>query len=369
MSNHLTDELRRFDSTLPLERARTAPSSWYFDQEVYALEKKAVFGSTWQMVGRVDQVAESGAYITTEIAGEPILVIRDEKDVLRAFFNVCRHKATVVLSEPCGKVSKLRCRYHGWTYDLSGKLRGTPEFDGVQDFCKEDNGLIEIAVATWGPMVWVHLDPPKQSLEAFLTPLPEWSRSRGIDKLKHCGSHSYTLNCNWKVYVDNYLDGGYHVNTVHPALAGVLDYSQYKTTTHGNTSVQTSPLVPNTADATTTKTRTGKEAAYWWVMPNFMLNLYEGVMDTNLVLPLGTDQCKVIFDFYFADTEGPAAQQYIKDSIAVANQVQEEDMGICEEVQRGLRSRSYSSGRFSVKRETAAYYFHQLLGQRLSASL
>ena len=369
MSTQLHDELRRFDPTLPLERARTAPSSWYFDQEIYALEKKALFASTWQLVGRVEQVAEAGAFITTEIAGEPILVIRDDKGTLRAFFNVCRHKATVVLSEPCGKVSKLRCRYHGWTYDLSGKLRGTPEFDGVQDFCKEDNGLMEIAVATWGPMVWVHLDRPKQTLEEFLDPLPTWMTGRGLEKLKFSGSHEYVLNCNWKVYVDNYLDGGYHVNTVHPALAGVLDYSQYKTTTHGNTSVQTSPLVPNTSDATTTKTRTGKEAAYWWVMPNFMLNLYEGVMDTNLVLPLGTEKCKVIFDFYFADTEGPAAQQYIKDSIAVANQVQEEDMGICEEVQRGLRSRSYSTGRFSVKRETAAYYFHQLLAQRLWVSL
>ncbi len=368
MSTRLHDELRRFDPTLPLERARTIPSSWYFDPEIYALEKKAVFGSTWQMVGRVDQVAEAGAYITTEIAGEPILVIRDEKGTLRAFFNVCRHKATVILSEPCGKVAKLRCRYHGWTYDLAGKLRGTPEFDGVQDFCKEDNGLVEIGVATWGPTVWVHLDPPKQTLEEFLAPLPEWSRGRSIENLKFTGSHEYILNCNWKVFVDNYLDGGYHVNTVHPALSGVLDYSQYKTTTHGNTSVQTSPLVPNVADATTTKTRTGKEAAYWWVMPNFMLNLYEGVMDTNLVLPLGTEKCKVIFDFYFADTDGAPAQQYIKDSIAVAHQVQEEDMGICEEVQRGLRSRSYSTGRFSVKRETAGYYFHQLLARRLSAA-
>lgn len=368
MPGPVQDELRRFDPSLPLERAKTIPSSWYFDRDIYSLECKAIFGATWQMVGRADQVADAGEYLTTEIAGEPILVIRDEKLTLRAFFNVCRHKATVVLPERCGKVSKLRCRYHGWTYDLAGKLRGTPEFDGVQDFCKEDFGLAEIGVAIWGPHVWVHLDPPGQTLEDFLAPLPQWAGDRGLDKLKFCGTHEYTLNCNWKVYVDNYLDGGYHVNTVHPSLAGVLDYSQYKTVTHGNTSVQTSPLVPNSADATTTKTRTGKEAAYWWVMPNYMLNLYEGVMDTNLVLPLGPEKCKVIFDFYFADTEGELAEQYIKDSISVANQVQEEDMLICEEVQRGLNSRSYSTGRFSVKRETAAYYFHQLLAERLSTA-
>ena len=361
-------ELRSFDYSLPLARARTIPSTWYHDPEIYAAEKKAIFASTWQMVGRASQVAETGSYITAEIASEPILVIRDDKGVLQAFFNVCRHKATVLLGDKCGKVSKLRCRYHGWTYDLTGKLKGTPEFDGVQDFCKEDNGLVEIAVATWGPMVWVHLDPPKQSLTEFLAPLPEWMQGRGLEKLKFSGSREYELNCNWKVYVDNYLDGGYHVNTVHPGLAGVLDYSQYKTTTNGQTSLQSSPLKANTDDAATTRTRTGDLAAYWWVMPNFMLNLYEGVMDTNLVLPLGPGKCKVIFDFYFANTEGPEAEQYIKESIAVAHQVQVEDMGICEEVQRGLQSSSYRTGRFSVKREIAGYYFHQLLGRRLVAA-
>ena len=91
-------------------------------------------------------------------------------------------------------------------------------------------------------------------------------------------------------------------------------------------------------------------------------------MDTNLVLPLGKGQCKVIFDFYFANTEGPEAERYIKDRIAVAHQVQEEDIGICEQVQKGLASRSYRTGRFSVKRETAGYYFHQLLARLLQAA-
>jgi choline monooxygenase len=369
MSDRLRDELRSFDPSLPLERARTIPNNWYFDAEIYELEQRAVFASTWQMVGRAEQVARPGSYLTAEVAGQPILVVRDEKDVLRAFHNVCRHRAAPLMTEPCGQASKLRCRYHGWTYDLAGKLRGTPEFDGVQEFRKEDNGLVEIGLATWGPLVWVHLGAPEQPLDEFLAPLPEWARGKGLEALKFGGSHEYELDCNWKVYVDNYLDGGYHVNTVHPALAGVLDYSQYRTTTHGHASVQTAPLVPNAADATTSKTRTGQQAAYWWVMPNFMLNLYEGVMDTNLVLPLGPGRCKVVFDFYFANTDGPEAQQFIRDSIVVANQVQEEDMGICAEVQKGLCSRSYRAGRFSVKREAAGYYFHQLLARRLSANL
>ena len=132
-----------------------------------------------------------------------------------AFFNVCRHKAAPILNESCGTATKLRCRYHGWTYDLAGKLRGTPEFEGVADFRKEDNGLVSIAVATWGPFVWVHLDPPTNSLEKFLDPLPTWAADRMVG-LHFADRVEYELACNWKVYVDNYLDGGYHVNTVHP---------------------------------------------------------------------------------------------------------------------------------------------------------
>ena len=183
-----------------------------------------------------------------------------------------------------------------------------------------------------------------------------------MDNLKFSRRVVYDLGCNWKVYVDNYLDGGYHVNTVHPALAGVLDYSEYKTTLHRNASVQTAPLIAGDPNDPATRTRTGTEAAYWWVFPNFMLNLYSGVMDTNLVLPLSPDRCRVIFDYFFAD--GTPAD-FIEQSIAVAHQVQLEDLGICEDVQRGLNSRSYTVGRFSVKREAGGYHFHQMMAKRL----
>jgi choline monooxygenase len=354
--------LADFDPELPLERARTIPNTWYTDPRVYEAERRAVFGRSWQAVGRAEQVREVGSYLTADIAGEPLLAVRGDDGELRAFFNVCRHRAAPILNESCGSATKLRCRYHGWTYDLAGRLRGTPEFDGVCDFRKEENGLVPVgAVAGWGPFAWVHLDPSREPVEAFLAPLPGWVESRrAFDWLAFAGRKVYDVACNWKVYVDNYLDGGYHVNTVHPGLAGVLDYKEYRTTVHGNTSLQSSPLKP--AEGATGKTRTGDLAAYWWVWPNFMLNVYAGVMDTNLVLPLGVDRCRVVFDFYFAEGTDPG---FVRDSMAVADQVQAEDVGICEEVQRGLYSRSYATGRFSVKREVAGYHFHQLLGRRL----
>src|SRR6267378_1049468 len=157
MSGTLSEKLRSFDPDLPLERAHTIPSTWYADLEIYAAECRAVFGATWQTVGRVDQVPEPGSFFTANLAGEPLLIVRDAGGVLHAFANVCRHRAAQVMAQPAGKASRLRCRYHGWTYDLTGRLRGTPEFEGVADFRREDNGLAEYAVAVWGPLVWVHL--------------------------------------------------------------------------------------------------------------------------------------------------------------------------------------------------------------------
>jgi choline monooxygenase len=363
MSATLHDSLRLFDPDLPLERARTLPALWYSDPEIYRAECRSVFGATWQAVGRADQVAQPGQFFTADVAGEPVLVVRGDDGELRGFFNVCRHRAARVVHDDEGRATRLRCRYHGWTYDLCGRLRGTPEFDGVADFRREDNGLPPVAVAVWGPVVWAHLGPDPGPLPEFLAPLPERAAPLKTGALRFAARREYRLACNWKVFVDNYLDGGYHVNTVHPGLAGVLDYSKYRTEIAGNTAVQVSPL--QASPDSVGGVRTGENAYYWWVYPNFMLNAYEGVMDTNLVLPLGPDACRVVFDFYFANTEGPAAAAFVARSTEVAHQIQLEDVGICEEVQRGLKSRSYDTGRFSVKREAAGYHFHRLLARQL----
>lgn len=371
MSTHLDEILALFDPTLPLERAHTIPKVWYLDPAIHAAECRTVFANSWQAVGRLDQLTEAGSFLTADIAGEPIVVVRDQEGMLRAFYNVCRHRAARVLEEACGKVSRLRCRYHGWTYDLAGRLRGTPEFEGVADFQREEQGLVGLAVDTWGPLVWVRQAPSmatSPTLAEFLAPPPERTRGLGLETLRFVERREYVVACNWKVFVDNFLDGGYHVNSVHPTLAGVLDYAHYRTEIAGQTSVQSSPLRrpdPHSEEASAAEVRTGEMAYYWWVFPNFMLNLYQGVMDTNLVLPLGTDRCRVVFDFYFAQTEGAEAKARIAQSIALAHQIQLEDAGICEEVQRGLASRSFHTGRFSVRREWAGYHFHQLLARYL----
>jgi len=369
VDSSLRELLAAFEPGVPLERARSIPSSWYRDPRLDALERDRVFGDTWQLVARSDQLAEPGAFVTAEVAGEPLLVLRDDAGELRAFFNVCRHRAACVMTEPQGYARRLRCRYHGWTYDLRGQLRGAPEFDGVEDFRREEQGLVPVAVDRWGPLVLVHLGARPPALLDWLDPLP--GRIGALDDLRFFQRKEYTLACNWKVFIDNYLDGGYHVNSVHPALGSVLQYSEYRTEVFAAASLQSSPLRSSDSghiDAAASATRKGDVARYGWAFPNVMINLYAGVMDTNVVFPLGPDRCRVVIDFFFADLDGEEARAFAERSVEVGNRIQLEDVGICEDVQRGLASRSYTTGRFSVRREIAIHHFHRLLAGRVQAS-
>jgi choline monooxygenase len=314
-------------------------------------------------------VAAPGAFFTANIAGEPVVVVRGEDSELRAFYNVCRHRAAQVMNERCGTASRLRCRYHGWTYDLAGQLKGVPEFEGVEEFSREEQGLLPVAVQTLGPLVFVSLAKEPTRLEEFLAPTPVRAL-QSLSDVRFFQRKSFELECNWKVFVDNYLDGGYHIHTVHPGLASVIDYSQYRVELFDNASVQSTPLKPPAAkkdDGVTGGVRRGTRAEYFWVFPNLMMNVYEGILDTNVVWPISPSRCRVDFDFYFADGVGDAA--FRQQSVDVANRIQAEDTGVCEEVQRGLASRSYETGRFSVKREAAGYHFHKLLARCLRDGL
>ncbi len=165
--------------------------------------------TTWQAVGRADQVRESGHFFTADIAGEPIVVARGEDGQLRAFYNVCRHHAAAVVTVPAGCAKQFRCPYHGWTYGNDGALKGMVEFEGVCDFDRAKNGLVPVKVDTWENFVFVNLDAHARPLAEFLGVVPEIVAPLQISKkLHYFDRRIYTLNCNWKVYVDNYLDGG-----------------------------------------------------------------------------------------------------------------------------------------------------------------
>jgi choline monooxygenase len=369
MHQTVQEILNLYNPGNPLEKASTIPAPWYRDPRIADLERASIFSATWQVAGRADQVCEKGHFFTADIAGEPIVVVRGDDERLRAFYNVCRHHAAAVVPETQGCAKQFRCPYHGWTYGIDGALKGMVEFDGVQNFERADNGLVQIRPDVWENFVFVNLDGKAAPLRDFLGAVPDLVAPLDLTKkLHYFDRRIYPLNCNWKVYVDNYLDGGYHVPHAHKGLSGVIEYTKYTIENFERACLQSSPLSSdsNTA-AGVAATRQGR-AFYLWIYPNFMINAYEGVMDTNVVVPLGADKCAVIFDYYFADTN-PAAEAHNKASIAVSEKVQDEDMAICDAVQRGLHSRAYVAGRLSVRREAGEHLFHRLLHADLTATL
>jgi len=352
-----------------LEKASTIPAPWYRDKRIEELERISVFSGTWHVAGRLDQVREKGQFFTADVAGEPIVVVRGDDAQLRAFYNVCRHHAAAVVPELQGCAKQFRCPYHGWTYGIDGALKGMVEFDGVCNFERADNGLVPICVDVWENFVFVNLDGRATPLRNFLGAVPDLVAPLDLTKKVHYYDRRiYPLNCNWKVYVDNYLDGGYHVPHAHKGLSSVIEYTKYTIENFERACLQSSPLSSdaNTA-AGVAATRQGR-AFYLWIYPNFMVNAYEGVMDTNLVVSLGADKCAVIFDYYFADTSSAAGARN-KASITVSEKVQDEDMAICDAVQRGLHSRAYVAGRLSVRREAGEHLFHRLLHADLTTAL
>ncbi len=356
--------LASYNDKTPLPEASTIPAPWYVDPRIAHLEAQTVFTHSWQVAGRAEQVERPCQFVTANIADEPIVIIRGVDGQLRAFYNVCRHHAAKVVTEPCGSASILHCPYHGWNYGLDGSLKGMPEFDGVKNFERHENGLVPVKADIWEAFVFVTLDPNAQPLHEFLGGLVKRCAPLGLAKLHYFDTRVYEIACNWKVFVDNYLDGGYHVPHLHKGLSSVLDYKQYTIENEDRYCLQSSPMVASNEDAATGSTRKGDRAWYFWQYPNFMINCYEGYMDTNLVIPIDVDHCRVVFDFYFSDIS-EARREHNAQSIAVGDRVQSEDLGICEDVQRGLKSRAYGAGRLSVRREAGEHLFHRLLAADL----
>ncbi len=342
----------------PLAQAQTIPSSWYTFPGYLALDLKFIFSRNWQAVGHLSRLNTPGDCITAAVADNPVLVVCGKDGQLRAFYNVCQHRGGPLLMED-GNCTMLQCKYHGWTYHLDGSLRGVPRWDRVDLFEKKDYGLVPLALEVWEDLVWVRLENADVALRSLVEGISERVSSNGrnfLSGLKFYKRRVYDVRCNWKAYVDNYLEG-YHLPHVHPELCNLLDVQKYVTETAAYHSLQHSPF----KGGGNLYGGNGGEAYYYFVWPNFMLNIIPGRLQTNRVIPVAADRCQVVFDYFYADISSDAAKHRAEADIEYSHKVQLEDVEICEYVQRGLASRAYDRGRFSVECEEGVYHFQTLL--------
>ncbi len=343
-----------------IARAWTLPSSLYTDATIFAAEKEKIFSRTWQVVGHASQVEKPGDYFTTELLGEPLVFVRGTDGQLRGFYNVCRHRAGPP-AEGCGSRKLFRCGYHGWTYGLDGSLLSATEIEGVENFCAEDFALIPVRTEEWFHLVFVNLDRQARPLGESLGELPRQTEKFPFAGMKLFERRTYDMKCNWKTYVDNYLEG-YHLPSVHPGLNRELDFNAYTVEPYPRHVRQFSPIRgAQPGDATPRRYQQAREdltTDYFWIFPNWMLNCYPDNVSLNIVLPVEPERSLAIFEWYLPekDHQTPAA----KASVEFSDQIQMEDVGICEIVQKNLRSRSYSRGRFSVKQEKGVHAFHRM---------
>jgi choline monooxygenase len=363
-----------------IESAHTLASHFYTDPAILDLEKSRIFRRTWQLVGTLSQpcgqtangvpltISDPETFFTAEVIGEPVVIVRDNHGALRAFSNVCRHRAGPI-AQGCGSKSVLRCGYHGWTYTLDGQLIGTPDVDGVEFFDRSTIGMVPLRLETWEQLIFVNFDQNVEPLSTYLGEIPEQARGFQFAGLQLVERRDYIIDCNWKVYVDNYLEG-YHIPIAHPGLMREIDYANYRTDTYRYYSQQFAPIrvmKPEDVGERFYPPGSGlQEALYFWIFPNLMLNIYPDNLSINLVVPLSHEKTLTIFEWFFHGAHSEKVQERIKSAVAFSDEVQQEDIDLCRNVQRGLNSATYDRGRYSVKRENGVHHFHMLLSEFLS---
>ena len=349
------------------ERSYTLPARYYFDPEIYEREKRSIFYCNWNYACHVGQVAEPGSYVTVRVADQNIVVLRGQDGTLRAFYNVCSHRAHELL-QGCGKTKLITCPYHAWTYHTDGRLRSAVGQKHVANFDSSEFSLKTVSVETYAGFVFVNLDPAAASLASqagnLVSEIMKFCPDVGT--LKHSCRLTYELKANWKNVVDNFLEC-YHCSVAHPAFVDLVDIDNYRTRTHGIYSSHISP--PGRCDNTAYKVPEGDERDFsaWWLWPNVAFNVFPGPANITVlhIMPTGPETTFEHFDMFtlsdeLSDTELDA-KRYVDEVL------QPEDIGLVESVQRGLHSLGYTQGRLIVDKdrtflsEHGLHHFHGLV--------
>jgi choline monooxygenase len=349
------------------DRSYSLNAETYIEPRWMAFEYDAIFKRTWQWVCHVEKLRTPGAFVTIDIAGQPVCVVRDNDGVLRAFYNVCKHRAHELLKGE-GQANKIMCPYHAWTYDLTGQLRRAPETENLAGFNIKDICLDQVQVEEFCGFVYVNLDPNAPSLSSqsgdLETEIRHWAPD--IDQLTFGHRLSYDIKSNWKNVVDNFLEC-YHCPVVHKDFCSLVDMDTYTVTTHGIYSSHMAEAGKGANSAYDVSNATVRTHAVWWLWPNTCLMRYPGrsSMIVLNIIPAGCDRTLETYDFFL---ETPEPDEMEKEAIRYLDDVlQVEDISLVESVQRGMNTPAFSQGRIvhdpagSGKSEHAVHHFHGLV--------
>jgi choline monooxygenase len=339
----------------------------YTEPEWFQREQRAVFGATWQWISHVERLREPGSYVAAEVAGMPVVAVRDKVGILRAFYNVCKHRAHQLLAGE-GTAGAIVCPYHAWTYGLDGQLVAARRTADLVNFDVADICLDEVRVEEFGGFVYVNLDanavPLAEQAADLGAEIAQWAPDVG--QLTFAHRLTYDIASNWKNVVDNFLEC-YHCHIAHKDFVSLVDMDTYKVTTHDIYSSHMAEAGKTSNSAYDVSSATVTDHAVWWLWPNTCLMRYpgRGNMIVLHIIPVGPERTLETYDFYLESAEPNAAEV---EAIRYLDEVlQVEDIGLVESVQRGMRTPAFAQGRIvhdpagSGLSEHAVHHFHGLV--------
>ncbi|HEX6103340.1 MAG TPA: aromatic ring-hydroxylating dioxygenase subunit alpha, partial [Alphaproteobacteria bacterium] len=303
------------------------------------------------------QLPNPGDTLARDIAGRPIFVIRNREGDLRAFLNICRHRAARLVPEGAAHCDVLRCPYHGWLYDAEGRLKAMPEFGEAPELDKSKLGLVAVRVAEWRGLVFVTLDRNPSTVEEGLGDLVRVAERFPLERFEWQDRTVYELDFNWKNYVDNYMEG-YHIPYLHPGLNRETEAKAYTVTPGDRVCIHRAP------------TRTGAtyDGLWLWRWPNITIGIYGDGLNITRIVPHGPSQMALEIDFFFLpDAKADAEDRRRK--MQWTREVVEEDFAMCRAVQRNLEGGHYETGPLSPRHENGVAYFHDLVRRALAPEL
>jgi len=346
-----------------IAEAETLPAQFYKSEKIFQLIKEKVFLKSWQWVGSKDLVPFEGyahPFILLEgYLTEPLAVVRTKDNEIICLSNVCTHRGNIVVQQS-GKTRNLSCMYHGRRFNLSGEFEFMPEFTKTKNFPRPCDDLHRFKMAGWGPFLFAGLAPSfelknvidKINERVGFLPLNEFKEDRLL-------SREYLVHAHWALYCDNYLEG-FHIPLVHPKLNTVINYKSYKTEIFDDFSMQWCFLNPDSSPYKNSEDN--NKAFYFTIYPNILFNIAPGRLQTNTIEPIDEQNCNVIFDYYFKDV----SEKKIKEDIVFSEEVQNEDIYICEKVQKGLKSNGFNQGIFSEKYEIGVSHFQSYISEKIN---
>jgi Rieske 2Fe-2S family protein len=361
----------------PVERASLLPPRVFHDPEVFAWEQEAWFARSWTCVGREEDVARPGEYLLASIAGEGVIVVRGRDEVLRAFHNVCRHRGSLLVTEPHGSLVRFQCPYHAWTYELDGTLRRAKHTDELEAFDIADQGLVSAPLERWQGFLFVSLEPDGP-LADQLADLPGHVERFGIVDLRRARRMEYDVAANWKVIAENYSEC-YHCPGVHPQLNRLTPYDQGQNLeSEGPWAGGWMELV-GTADTMSVDGLTHgrpplpgiapedeRRIHYFVLWPNLLLSLHPDYVMTHRVEPVSPGRSRVICEWLFHPDTMARADFDPSDAVGFWDLTNRQDWRVCELQQQGTASRAYRPGRYSYM-EDMVHAFDLMVADRYAA--